>query len=203
MTQGHGQDQRPDLDSAARPRADARSSTLHERAQGAARRRRDDGAAAPRRRRAASATTAAKARRAALDYDDLIAKTRQPAARQELGRLGAVQARRRHRPHPRRRGAGHEPRAVAGDPSAGARSSSPAAARASERAHAVCRRRREAVDLQLPGRRARACSPRWASAFAAHAGRAGAARWRRVPLDLSFRSVVAAAGGGRPRLRRP
>ena len=48
--------------------------------------------------------THAKARRAALDFDDLIAKSVLPARRPGAGGVGAVQARPRPRPHPRRRG---------------------------------------------------------------------------------------------------
>ena len=56
---------------------------------------------------------------AALDFDDLIARAASLLAVVGGGRMGALQARRRPRPHPGRRGAGHEPRAVAGDPRAG------------------------------------------------------------------------------------
>ena len=84
--------------------------------------------------------------------------------------LGPLQARPRHRPHPRRRGAGYQPAPVAGDQRRWPRSSSPARARASTVAHALRRRRREAVDLLLPGRRAglvhRACSASSANARA-------------------------------------
>ena len=67
-------------------------------------------------------------------------------------RLGALAARRRARPHPGRRGAGHEPGAVAGD-----RGDLGGVLRRRRRPrrppHDLRRRRREAVDLQLPGRR--------------------------------------------------
>ena len=67
-------------------------------------------------------------------------------------RLGAIQARPGHRPHSARRGAGHQPGPVERGQAAGGR-----VLRRLWRArqcppHGVCRRRREAVDLFLPGR---------------------------------------------------
>ena len=67
--------------------------------------------------------------------------------------VGAVQARPGHRPHPDRRGAGHQPGAM-GRGAAPRRRVLLRARRARQcRAHGVCGRRREAVDLLLPGRR--------------------------------------------------
>ena len=63
-------------------------------------------------------------------------------------------------------------------------------------AHAVRRRRREAVDLQLPGRRSRRGSATVGRAFRAKA-MAIEQTWNDVPLTLSFRSTEADAQGGR------
>ena len=52
-----------------------------------------------------------KRAKAALDYDDLIVKALNCCRARARG-LGAVQDRRRDRPHSRRRGAGHQPRAM-------------------------------------------------------------------------------------------
>ena len=129
----------------------------------------------------------AKARRAALDFDDLVGKAASLLRCLRRGRMGALQARRRARPHPGRRGAGHEPDPVAGHPRAGG-GVLLRPRRQRRAAHAVRRRRREAVDLQLPGRRAgdvrraRATSSRRAPS-------AAGLRWQRVPLTLSFRTV--------------
>ncbi len=72
---------------------------------------------------------AAKDRRGLLDYDDLIDKTL-GAARRGARRLGALQARPRHRPCADRRGAGHQPEAMGDHPAARSPNSSPAPARA-------------------------------------------------------------------------
>ncbi len=56
-------------------------------------------------------------------------------------------------------------------------------------AHAVRGRRREAVDLQLPGRGARDVRRRRATSFARARRRRPGCRWQRIPLTLSFRSV--------------
>ena len=102
---------------------------------------------------ASSGYEALKRGRGALDFDDLV-DTHPRAALARRRRLGALQARPRHRPHPGRRGAGHQPeqwqilRHLAEEFFAGA-------GRAARRdPHALRRRRREAVDLLLPGRRA-------------------------------------------------
>ena len=84
-------------------------------------------AARPRHRRTLCRAPSAAAR--ALDYDDLIVATRRLLERAEQRRLGALQARRRHRPCAGRRGAGHQPRPVGGDPPRSPRSSSPAKVR--------------------------------------------------------------------------
>ena len=62
----------------------------------------------------------AKAERAGLDYDDLIDRTGS-LLRAGRRRLGALQARRRHRPYPGRRGAGHQPRTMGDRRGAGRR----------------------------------------------------------------------------------
>ena len=73
------------------------------------------------------------------------------AVRALVRRLGALQARPRHRPRADRRGAGHQPQAM-GD-RAHHRRRIHAGRRAAERAaHDVRGRRREAVDLLVPGR---------------------------------------------------
>ena len=86
-----------------------------------------------------------------------LARLRRPdrqdagAVRALVRRLGALQARPRHRPRADRRGAGHQPQAV-GD-RAHHRLGIHAGRRAAERqAHGVRGRRREAVDLLVPGR---------------------------------------------------
>ena len=120
-----------------------------------------------------SATRAAKARRAALDYDDLIAKTRQPAATTASSAAWVL--------FKLDRGIDHILVDEAQDTSpeqwqiveALAAEFFTGAGAARGGAHAVRRRRREAVDLQLPGRRARASSPRWASASPSSAANAG------------------------------
>ena len=75
-----------------------------------------------------------------------------PAAPAGRRALGAVQARRRPRPHPDRRGAGHQSRAV-GDRRRARRGVLRRRGRARASAHGLRGRRRQAVDLQLPARR--------------------------------------------------
>ena len=70
------------------------------------------------------------------------------------------------------------------------------------RAHAVRRRRREAVDLQLPGRRPRAVR-RHGQSLRRHGRRRPACTWQRIPLDLSFRTVDPRTCRGRQRVCRP
>ena len=93
---------------------------------------------------------AEKDRRGLLDYDDLIDKT---LALLDNGRrrLGALQARPRHRPRADRRGAGHQPEAVGDHPRADRRVLR-RRGRARGPAHDLRGRRREAVDLLVPGR---------------------------------------------------
>ena len=158
------------------------------------------GAGAARQCRRCSATARPRRAQAALDFDDLDRPSARACSRSSARVVGALQARRRARSHPGRRGPGHEPGAMAGDPPleeeffAGARRARPAA-------HAVRRRRREAVHLQLPGRRSRHVrrgrgqtlaqrAPARRAALAAHPAHA------LVPLG------DAAAGGRRPHLRR-
>ena len=86
-----------------------------------------------------------------------LARLRRPdrqdagAVRALVRRLGALQARSRHRPRADRRGAGHQPQAVEhrAHDRVGIRSRRRAPQRA---AHGVRGRRREAVDLLVPGR---------------------------------------------------
>ncbi len=132
--------------------------------------------------------TEAKARRAALDFDDLIAKTASLLAQPRARRVGALQARPRPRPHPGRRGQDTSPaqwqvvEALAAEffSGAGARERS---------AHAVRRRRREAVDLLASRAPRPRCSPRMGERFARDRARRAGSSWRRIPLDLSFRTV--------------
>ena len=141
----------------------------------------------------------AKARRAALDFDDLIAAGLEPARHLGGRRVGAVQAGRRARPHPGRRGAGYQPRAVAGGALAGG-GVLLRQRRARGDAHAVRGGRREAVDLRLPGRgAAHVRRRRQGVRRAGGPGRPGVAAG-------SAHAVVphggAAAAGGRPDLCR-
>ena len=105
--------------------------------------------------------------------------------------LGAVQARRRHRPYPGGRGPGHQPRAMGDHRGAGRgvlrRRGRPAGASAP--AHGLRRGRREAIDLLLPGRRSRGLR-RHAPAFRP-AARGLGRLLEEVPLTISFRSTEA------------
>ena len=94
--------------------------------------------------------TREKERRALLDYDDLIDKTL-PLLSDGASRLGALQARSRHRPRADRRGAGYQPQAVADHPPAGVGIRARRRAR-QRQAHHLRGRRREAVDLLVSGR---------------------------------------------------
>ena len=108
-------------------------------------------AARQRHRRAASRRRSAA--RGAYDFDDLIIKTGELLQREARCRLGALQARRRHRAPAGRRGAGHEPDAVADRPFTDGgvlRRRGPPWPQAP---HALRGGRPEAVDLFLPGRR--------------------------------------------------
>ena len=78
------------------------------------------------------------------------------------GRMGALQARRRSRPHPGRRGAGYEPRAVAGDPRAGRGVLLRAAAPATARARCLPSATRSSRSTASRARRPQ-CSPRRAT----------------------------------------
>ena len=75
---------------------------------------------------------AEKDRRGLLDYDDLIDKTLELLGRASR-RLGALQARSRHRPRADRRGAGHQPEAMGDRHARWSPNSSPAPARANVR----------------------------------------------------------------------
>ena len=75
-----------------------------------------------------------------------------PAGERRERRLGALQARRRHRPRAGRRGAGHQPRPVGGDPPPH-RGVLRRRKRGRPRAHDLRGRRHQAVDLRLPARR--------------------------------------------------
>ena len=94
----------------------------------------------------------AKKARALLDYDDLILKTGELLRARGQRVVGALQARRRHRPRAGGRGAGHLARAV-GRGRVAVRRVLRRARRAGAAADRVRGRRRQAVDLQLPGRR--------------------------------------------------
>ncbi|VTO10543.1 DNA helicase II [Brevundimonas vancanneytii] len=97
---------------------------------------------------------AAKTAHGALDFSDLVARTVETADRPLDRRLGAVQAGRRRRSRPDRRGPGHRPRTVGHH----ARPNRRVLHRGGDRPHRLRRRRREAVDLLLPGRPARAAA---------------------------------------------
>ena len=86
------------------------------------------------------------------------------AVRADLGRLGALQARSRHRPRAGRRGAGHQPRAMGRSSRRWCPNSCRPApgARRSKRTD-LRRRRREAVDLLVSGRGAASTSRRCAT----------------------------------------
>ena len=87
----------------------------------------------------------------ALDYDDLIVKTQNLLSRADAASWVLYKIDGGDRPHPGRRGAGHQSRAMDHhrEPGGGV-----LRRRGQKRQapHAVRRRRREAVDLQLPGR---------------------------------------------------
>ena len=100
--------------SGTRSRERERLAALCDEAQGRRRGRAHERALHARRRDRARGSSSAKQRLGALDFDDLIDKTLALLSRGDA-RLGALQARPRHRPRARRRGAGHEPRAM-GDP---------------------------------------------------------------------------------------
>ena len=169
------------------------------------------GACAPSRGRAAlnrfarawlAAFEARKRALGLLDFDDMIDRAQALLDRARDRGLGALAARRRPRPHPRRRGAGHQPGAVAGDRGdlGGVlrRRAAPAAARADD----LRRRRREAVDLQLPGRRPGGVR-REARATTSGCWPGSARELQRCDLLYSFRSAPAdPAAGGRGLRRR-
>ena len=95
---------------------------------------------------------AEKERRGLLDYDDLIDKALALLAQLRCG-LGPLQARSRHRSRADRRGAGHQQQAVGHRPPAH-RGIHRRRGRAQRHAHDLRGRRRKAVDLFVPGRRA-------------------------------------------------
>ena len=117
-----------------------------------ARLRRDRGAA-DRRRRDPAILSLAKRRAGALDFSRPDRQGAQPSVARRRGAMGALQARPRRRPHPRRRGAGHQPRPMAGGAGASPRNFSPAQGATRTPPHHLRGRRRQAVDLRLPGRR--------------------------------------------------
>ena len=135
-------------------RAEPRLSRFIDKLQGRARRRTHEAlftlaAGDPRRRRAAQGA-ARRARFPGSHRQDA------GAALARRRRLGALQARPRHRPRADRRGAGHEPGAM-GDPAPDHRGFHRRRRRARRaRAHALRGRRSQAVDLRLPGRGAAA-----------------------------------------------
>ena len=104
-------------------------------------------------------TAREKQERGLLDYDDLIDKTLAMLDRVVV-RLGALQARPRRRSRADRRGAGHQPAAM-GHRRAHHRRIHLRRRRARRRqAHRLRGRRREAVDLLVPGRGAARIRPR-------------------------------------------
>ena len=129
---------------------------------------------------------AEKDRRGLLDYDDLIDKTL-ALLEQRRRRLGALQARPRHRPRADRRGAGHQPEAV-GDHQAPRRRvlrrrrrARPSRARSSRSATRSSRSSRSRA-------RRRTSSPRCASYFEPAHADAGL-DVRAVEFEHSFRSA--------------
>ena len=106
---------------------------------------------------------AEKDRRGLLDYDDLIDKTLTLFARASR-RLGALQARPRHRPRADRRGAGHQPEAMGDHRAPSSPSSRPAArartssARCSRSATRSSRSSRSRARRRQPSTRCAACS---------------------------------------------
>ena len=109
-----------------------------------------------------SATRLRASAAGALDFEDLILKTPSFSRRPWRSAMGALQARRRPRPHPGRRGAGHEPRAVADRFEPGARI---LLRPRRQRRRARCSRSATRSSRSIGSRaRRRRCSPRWASA---------------------------------------
>ena len=121
------------------------------------------------------------------------------AVRARVGGLGALQARPRHRPHADRRGAGHQPQAV-GDRQTIASEFMPGGARGERQAHGLRGRRREAVDLLVPGRGAQGLR-RHAPAVPAPVRHAGA-RLAASALPPLVPLGAERARLGRPRVRR-
>ena len=97
----------------------------------------------------------AKRLRGVLDYDDLIAETRNLLHKSGAAALGALQAGRRHRSSADRRSAGHQPRAMGDRAQADRGVFRRRRARARAGPHDFRGGRRETVHLQLPGRRSR------------------------------------------------
>ena len=153
-------------------------------------RRGDRGAAGGRRGPAAPPTARLKQSRALLDYDDLIERGAAAAASTATAPLGALQARRRHRPHPDRRGAGHRARAVAGDRARADRGvlrrrRAPARrrARSSRSATSSSRSSASRAPIRRPSSRAASASREQV--------RAAGGDWRPIELKTSFRSTRA------------
>ena len=121
-----------------------------------------------------------------LDYDDLIDRTSHPAGRSRC-RLGALQAGRWPRSPAAGRGAGHRAGAVADRPCTD-RGVLRRRGGARDAAHRVRRRRSQAVDLFVPGRRRRRIRP-VAPAAPRSGWRRPTSRWRSAQLDVSFRST--------------
>ena len=122
-----------------------------------------------------------------LDFADLIAKTRNLLSRADAAAWVLYKLDRAHRAHPGRRGAGYEPRPMGG----GAGDRRGFLRRRGRRrgdAHDLRGRRRQAVDLRLPGRGAAHAGGDAALLRARSRGRRANASSRR-PLFLSFRST--------------
>ena len=165
-------------------------------ASAAARPMRSNARARPFRRRRGDPESfaAAKAERGALDFADQISRALALVTRSSAAWV-LLQARLRPRPSADRRGAGQFGRAVAHRRALTDEFFAGESARAAQ-PHGLCGRRREAVDLLLPGRGAGEVR-RDAALFRAAAPRGGqAVRQRAAELFLSL-------GAGHPRRRRP
>ena len=130
---------------------------------------------------------AAKSRRAALDFEDLIVRTAQPAGDTRIRGVGAVQARRGARPHPGRRIAGHQSDAVAGGARAGER-----VLRRYGRQRPPCARIFAVGDEKQSIYSFQGARPELFEEMGEHfatAAKEAGQPWQRIPLTLSFRTV--------------
>ena len=130
---------------------------------------------------------AEKDRRGLLDYDDLIDKTLRLLS-DGSRRLGALQARSRHRPRADRRGAGHEPEAVGDRQALTAEFFAGAGARDGRRARSSRSATRSSRSSRSRARR-RASSTQMRRHFAGALETARACASRDVKFKYSFRSA--------------